>query len=54
MNFLLACKEFVRDVFRDRTTTLEQFILSRNPQTPFHVEQLEKEYYAKRQRETMV
>jgi len=54
MNFLLACKELFRDVFRDRTTTLEQFIKSRNPQTANQVEQLEREYYAKRQRGTMV
>ena len=54
MNFLVAFKEFFSDVFRDRTTTLEQFIKSRNPQTPSQVEQLEREFYAKRQRGTMV
>lgn len=54
MKFIHACKELLRDVLRDRTLTLEQYILSRNPQNTFHVEQLEREYYAKRQAGSMV
>jgi hypothetical protein len=54
MNYLHAFKSFIRDVLRDRTSSLEEYINARNPQTPFHVEQLEREYYAKLQRGSMV
>lgn len=54
MTFLHACKAFLRDVLRDRTETLEQYIVSRNPQTPMHVEQLEREYYARQLRGRMI
>jgi hypothetical protein len=54
MKFLHTFKTFLRDVLRDRSTTLEQYILARNPQTPLHVEQLEREYYAKLRRGSMV
>jgi hypothetical protein len=54
MKFIHACKDFLRDVLRDRTTTLEEFILANNPQTALQVEQLEREYYAKLRRGSMV
>jgi hypothetical protein len=47
MKFLVACKAFFRHVFRDRTTTLEEFIVARNPQTTLQVEHLEREFYEK-------
>ena len=40
----------IRYFFRDRSSTLEEYILSRNPQTPHHVEQLEREYHMKMSR----
>ena len=54
MNLLVAFNTFLRSIFRDRTTTLEEFILINNPQTQFQVEQLEREYYASLQRGSMV
>lgn len=54
MTFLHAFKNFLRDVLRDRSTTLEEYIVSKNPQTPFHVEQLEREWNAKQQRGRMI
>jgi hypothetical protein len=54
MKFIHACKDFLRDVLRDRTSSLEEYIVSRNPQSPLHVEQLEREYYAKLNRGRMV
>ena len=42
------------DVLRDRNTGLEQYIRSRNPQSPHHVEQLEREYNALMQRRGMI
>lgn len=54
MKFLAACKSFLGHVFRDRTTTLEQFILANNPQNTMQVEQLERMYYAREQRKQMI
>jgi hypothetical protein len=54
MKFIHACKDFLRDVLRDRTTTLEEYVNSKNPQTALQVEQLEREYYAKLRRGSMV
>lgn len=54
MNFLHAFKTFICNVLRDRTSTLEEYINARNPQSPFHVEQLEREYHAKKQRGSMI
>jgi len=54
MKFIHAFKTLLRDVLRDRTTTLEQYILAHNPQTALHVEQLEREYYARLRRGSMV
>jgi hypothetical protein len=36
--------EFFCKLFTDTSTPMERFILSRNPQTALHVEQLEREY----------
>ena len=54
MKFLHAFKTFVRDVLRERNSTLEQYIRSRNPQSAHHVEQLEREYTARMQRRGML
>jgi len=54
MKFLHVFKSFFSNVLRDRTTTLEQYILARNPQTSTHVEQLEREYHAFDRRKGMV
>lgn len=54
MKFIHACKDFLRNVLRDRTTTLEEYILSKNPQTPHHVEQIEREWNAMQQRGRMI
>lgn len=54
MKFLHAFKSFLYDVLRDRTCSLEEYINARNPQSQFHVEQLEREYLAKLQRGSMV
>lgn len=54
MNFLLACKSFLYDVLRDRTTSLEEFITANKPTSALHVEQLEREYYAKLRKGSMV
>jgi len=50
---LQALKQFFVYVFRDRSQTLEQYILSHNPQTPMQVEQLERQYYARASRKRM-
>jgi hypothetical protein len=54
MKYLHAFKKFISNVLRDRNTTLEQYIRSRNPQSAFHVEQLEREYNARMQRRGMI
>ena len=54
MRFIHACKQFLCDVLRDRTTGLEEYIRSRNPQSVEHVEQLEREYTALTQRRGMI
>jgi hypothetical protein len=38
---------FLSELFRDRNQTLEQYIVSNNPQNSSQVEALEREYYAK-------
>ena len=47
MKLLLACKDFFLDLFKDRTTTLEQYIVRNTPQNATQVEALEREYYAR-------
>jgi hypothetical protein len=47
IKLLLAFKEFFSELFRDRTTTLEQYIVRNNPQNATQVEALEREYYAR-------
>jgi hypothetical protein len=54
MKFLSAFKSLIGNVLRDRTTTLEEYILAHDPQSPLHVEQLEREYYAYLRRGGMV
>ena len=54
MKFLHDFKTFLRNVLRDRNTGLEEYISSRNPQSPHHVEQLEREYNALMQRRGMI
>jgi hypothetical protein len=51
---LQVLKQFFVYVFRDRSQTLEQYILSQNPQTQMQVEQLERQYYARVSRNRMV
>jgi hypothetical protein len=50
---LQALKQFFVYVFRDRSQTLEEYILAHDPQTPMHVEQLERQYYARALRNKM-
>jgi hypothetical protein len=50
---LHALKQFFVYVFRDRSQTLESYILSHKPQTPMQVEQLERQYYARELRKKM-
>ena len=47
MKLLVAFKQFISTLFRDRNQTLEQYIVSNNPQNSTQVEALEREYYAK-------
>ena len=47
-------QQFLGNILRDRTQSLEQYILSHNPQTPMHVEQLERQYYARELRNKMI
>jgi hypothetical protein len=51
---LQAIKQFFVYVLRDRSQTLEEYILAHDPQTPMHVEQLERQYYAKALRNKMI
>jgi hypothetical protein len=51
---LQALKQFFVYVFRDRTQSLEEYILAHNPQTSLHVEQLEQQYYARMGRNRMI
>jgi hypothetical protein len=51
---LEVLKQFFVYVFRDRSQTLEQYILSQNPQNQMHVEQLERQYYARVARNRMI
>jgi hypothetical protein len=51
---LQTLKQFFVYVFRDRSQTLEEYILAHDPQTPMHVEQLERQYYAKALRNKMI
>ena len=44
---LIACKTLFSVLFRDRNQTLEQYIISNNPQNANQVEALEREFYAK-------
>lgn len=50
---LQAIKQFFVYVLRDRTQTLEEYILSHDPQTPMQVEHLERQYYARASRNKM-
>lgn len=54
MKLLHACKTFLHYVLRDRSQTLEQYIVANNPQNTMHVEQLERQYYARALRGRMV
>lgn len=45
---------FVSDLFRDRSLTLEQYIVRNNPQNASQVEALEREYYAKLRMRSLV
>jgi hypothetical protein len=47
MKLLIAFKEFLSTLFKDRNQTLEQYIVSNNPQNATQVEALEREFYAK-------
>jgi hypothetical protein len=51
---LQALKQFFVYVFRDRSQTLQEYILDNNPQTQMHVEQLERQYYARAFRNKMI
>ena len=51
---LQVLKQFFVYVLRDRSQTLEQYILSHNPQNEMHVEQLERQYYARVLRNRMI
>jgi hypothetical protein len=53
MNLLTAIKEFVQEVFLDRSP-LEQYIVSHNPQTNQQVEELERQYNARLQKQRLV
>jgi hypothetical protein len=44
---LIAFKHLFSVIFKDRSQTLEQYIVSNNPQNSTQVEALEREYYAK-------
>jgi hypothetical protein len=52
-NLLTAIKEFVAEVFLDRSP-LEQYIMAHNPQTNQQVEELERQYNARLQKQRMV
>lgn len=47
MKLLVAFKNLFSVIFKDRNQTLEQYIVSNNPQNATQVEALEREYYAK-------
>jgi hypothetical protein len=51
---LQTLKQFFVYVFRDRSQTLEDYILAHDPQSPLHVEQLERQYYARLSRNRLV
>jgi hypothetical protein len=53
MSLLTAIKEFVQEVFLDRSP-LEQYILSHDPQTHQQVEELERQYHARIQKQRLV
>jgi len=53
MSLLTAIKEFVQEVFLDRSP-LEQYILSHNPQTHQQVEELERQYHARIQKQHLI
>jgi hypothetical protein len=44
----------IPNMLQDRTQTLEQYIVANNPQTANHVEQLERQYYARQLRGKMI
>jgi hypothetical protein len=47
MKLLIAFKTLFSVIFKDRNQTLEQYIISNNPQNNVQVEALEREFYAK-------
>jgi hypothetical protein len=47
MLLLKNFKDFVSTLFTDRNQTLEDYIISNNPQNAAQVEALEREFYAK-------
>jgi hypothetical protein len=47
MKLLIAFKHLFSAIFKDRNQTLEQYIISNNPQNATQVEALEREFYAK-------
>lgn len=51
---LQALKQFFVYVFRDRSQSLQEYILANNPQTAMHVEQLERQYYARALKNKMI
>ena len=51
---LIAFKTLFSVLFRDRNQTLEQYIVSNNPQNNAQVEALEREFYAKLRMRSLV
>jgi len=54
MTLLKNFSQFFVDIFRDRNVTLEQYIISNNPQNNAQVEALEREFYAKLRMRSLV
>jgi len=44
----------IPNILQDRTQTLEQYIIANKPHSASHVEQLEREYYARKLRSKMM